>query len=127
MLKKLSSMKIFQYLRQGLANGLDILQRFLSNNSQYRHWSRSQLISYLEEVTNIHETAQENLARELMQLLDDVEGVARGDLSIRANAEADVTGAIADSFNFFLDDLCKLIAELPSDSPLRQKYRIPRN
>ncbi len=120
-------MKIFQYLRQGLANGLDILQRFLSDDSQYHHWSRSQLISYLKEVTNIHETAQEDLARELIQLLDDVEGVARGDLSIRANAEADVTGAIADSFNFFLDDLCKLIAELPSDSPLRQKYHAPRN
>jgi twitching motility protein PilJ len=45
------------------------------------------------------EEAKENLQRQVIRLLDDVEGAARGDLTVQAEVTADVLGAVADAFN----------------------------
>jgi len=115
-------------LKLWIVNWLDILQRYLIKD-QFSNLSRTQLIDSLAELANRHESSEQDLCRQIIQLLDNIEGIARGDLSIRANTtntiEFSSTGAIHDSLNFFLDDLCELLTELPEGAPLRKKYRLP--
>ena len=46
------------------------------------------------------------------KLLDEMSGVADGDLTQEAEVTADVTGAIADSFNYMLDQLRQIIGNV---------------
>jgi methyl-accepting chemotaxis protein len=46
----------------------------------------------------------------VMKLLDEVSGVAEGDLTAEAEVTADITGAIADSFNFMISQLRDIIS-----------------
>jgi twitching motility protein PilJ len=48
----------------------------------------------------------------VMKLLDEVSGVAQGDLTKEAEVSADVTGAIADSFNYMIEQLRKIIGNV---------------
>jgi methyl-accepting chemotaxis protein len=48
----------------------------------------------------------------VMKLLDEVGGVAEGDLTKEAEVTADVTGAIADSFNYMIEQLRKIIGNV---------------
>src|SRR5262249_1065426 len=45
----------------------------------------------------------------VMKLLDEVSGVAQGDLTKEAEVSTDITGAIADSFNYMTEQLRKII------------------
>ncbi|QEL13695.1 methyl-accepting chemotaxis protein [Limnoglobus roseus] len=56
--------------------------------------------------------SQDEVQRSIMKLLDEVSGVADGDLTKEAEVSADVTGAIADSFNFMIDQLRKIIGNV---------------
>ncbi|MGL4423881.1 MAG: HAMP domain-containing protein, partial [Gemmataceae bacterium] len=55
---------------------------------------------------------KEDIQRSIMKLLDEVSGVADGDLTKEAEVSADMTGAIADSFNFMIDQLRKIIGNV---------------
>jgi len=46
----------------------------------------------------------------VIKLLDEVSGVAEGDLTAEAEVTADVTGAIADSFNFMIGQLREIVS-----------------
>jgi methyl-accepting chemotaxis protein len=48
----------------------------------------------------------------VMKLLDEVSGVAQGDLTKEAEVTTDVTGAIADSFNYMIEQLRKIIGNV---------------
>lgn len=125
---------LFRRLRQWIINGLDILQRSLMKD-QFNQLSRAQLIKRLVELENRYESYTEYFNPQVIRLLDDLEAMYFGDLSIRTNTDYDdgkpnlvkfgVTGAHHDVLNLFLEDLCELIAELPEESPLRKKYRLP--
>jgi methyl-accepting chemotaxis protein len=52
----------------------------------------------------------------IMKLLDEVSGVAEGDLRKEAEVTADVTGAIADSFNYMIGELRGLIRSVQDTS-----------
>jgi twitching motility protein PilJ len=52
------------------------------------------------------------IQKSIMKLLDEVSGVADGDLTKEAEVSADMTGAIADSFNFMIDQLRKIIGNV---------------
>src|SRR5262249_58048917 len=52
----------------------------------------------------------------VMKLLEEVSGVAEGDLTIQAEVTADVTGAVADSFNFMIAELRRIIGQVQSTS-----------
>ncbi len=52
---------------------------------------------------------KEQIQNSIMKLLDEVSGVADGDLTKEAEVTADVTGAIADSFNYMLAQLREII------------------
>lgn len=56
------------------------------------------------------------IQRSIMKLLDEVGGVADGDLTRDAEVTADMTGAIADSFNHMTDQLRKIIGSVQNTS-----------
>lgn len=58
------------------------------------------------------EKAKEDLQRQVIRLLDDVEGAARGDLTVQAEVTADILGAVADSFNLTITISRKLLSKL---------------
>ncbi len=58
------------------------------------------------------EKAKEDLQRQVIRLLDDVEGAAQGDLTVQAEVTADVLGAVADSFNLTINNLQKLVRQV---------------
>ena len=117
-------------LRLWIANWLDILQRCLIKD-RFNNFSRSELIKQLMELENCYKSVTSDLNPQIIHLVDDVEAIARGDLSVRTERsdwnylEFSITFAVHDSLNVFLDELCELIADLPEESPLRRKYRLP--
>ncbi|KAB8319915.1 HAMP domain-containing protein [Tolypothrix campylonemoides VB511288] len=58
------------------------------------------------------ESARVNLQSQVIRLLDDVEGAARGDLTVQAEVSADVLGAIADAFNLTIQNLRDLVQQV---------------
>jgi len=58
------------------------------------------------------EQAKEELQRQVIRLLDDVEGAARGDLTVQAEVSADVLGAVADSFNLTIQNLREIVQQV---------------
>jgi twitching motility protein PilJ len=58
------------------------------------------------------EQAKENLQRQVIRLLDDVEGAARGDLTVQAEVSADVLGAVADAFNLTIHNLRDIVSQV---------------
>ncbi|GAB4360924.1 MAG: hypothetical protein Fur0042_30440 [Cyanophyceae cyanobacterium] len=58
------------------------------------------------------EQAREDLQRQVIRLLDDVEGAARGDLTVQAEVTADVLGAVADSFNLTIQNLREIVQQV---------------
>lgn len=58
------------------------------------------------------EQAKEDLHRQVIRLLDDVEGAARGDLMVEAEVSADVLGAVADAFNLTIQNLREIVRQV---------------
>jgi twitching motility protein PilJ len=58
------------------------------------------------------EREREDLQRQVIRLLDDVEGAARGDLMVEAEVSADVLGAVADAFNLTIQNLREIIRQV---------------
>ncbi|HIK25880.1 MAG TPA: HAMP domain-containing protein, partial [Thermosynechococcus sp. M46_R2017_013] len=56
-----------------------------------------------------NERQRDDLQRQVIRLLDDVEGAARGDLTVQAEVTADVLGAVADSFNLTIHNLRTIV------------------
>ncbi|QKD83681.1 GAF domain-containing protein [Thermoleptolyngbya sichuanensis A183] len=55
---------------------------------------------------------QETLQRQLMSLLDDVEGAASGDLTVRADVTAGEIGTVADFFNSIIESLRQIVTQV---------------
>lgn len=58
------------------------------------------------------EQAKEELQQQVIRLLDDVEGAARGDLTVQANVSADVLGAVSDAFNLTIRNLRTIVQQV---------------
>ncbi|MBD2136403.1 HAMP domain-containing protein [Anabaena sp. FACHB-1237] len=58
------------------------------------------------------EEAKENLQRQVIRLLDDVEGAARGDLTVQAEVTTDVLGEVADAFNLTIQNLRDIVQQV---------------
>ena len=58
------------------------------------------------------EREREDLQRQVIRLLDDVEGAARGDLTVEAEVSADVLGAVADAFNSTIQNLREIVRQV---------------
>ena len=68
----------------------------------------------LENQSNLLQSREErdHIQASIMKLLDEVSGVAQGDLTKEAEVTADVTGAIADSFNYMIAELRQVISRV---------------
>jgi twitching motility protein PilJ len=58
------------------------------------------------------EQAKEELQQQVIRLLDDVEGAARGDLTVQAEVSADVLGAVSDAFNLTIRNLRTIVQQV---------------
>src|SRR5688500_16246565 len=52
----------------------------------------------------------------ILRLLDEISNLANGDLTVRAQVTEDITGAIADSINYTIDELRRLVASITDAS-----------
>jgi len=59
---------------------------------------------------------RDELQKSVMRLLEEISGVADGDLTKQAEVTADVTGAIADSFNLMIEQLRGLVGNVQDAS-----------
>ncbi len=55
---------------------------------------------------------RDRIQQSIHKLLDEIAGVAEGDLTLEAEVTAEITGAIADSFNYMIGELRTLIARV---------------
>lgn len=55
---------------------------------------------------------RDSIQRSIMRLLEEVSNVAEGDLTREAAVTEDITGAIADSFNFMITELRRVIGQV---------------
>jgi methyl-accepting chemotaxis protein len=74
----------------------------------------SSLNAMLDNTLTLIQTREErdSMQASIMKLLDEVSGLADGDLTVEAEVTADATGAIADSFNFMIQELRNIINEV---------------
>jgi methyl-accepting chemotaxis protein len=74
----------------------------------------SRLNEMLDSLTELVQTREERdaLQERIQHLLAEVSTVAEGDLTIQAEVTADVTGALADAFNFMTDELRKIVSSI---------------
>lgn len=72
----------------------------------------SQITREAQQRATEQETAKDVLQRQVIRLLDEVEGAAQGDLTVQAEVTADVLGAVADSFNLTIANLRKLVQQV---------------
>lgn len=71
----------------------------------------AQLNSMLDQTLALIQSQEErdSIQRAVVKLLEEVSEVAQGDLTVRAEVTPDVTGAIADSFNYMIAELQRII------------------
>lgn len=81
-----------------------------SFNEMVRVISRTTLAA--QRKVSEQEQVKEELQRQVIRLLDDVEGAARGDLTVRAEVSADVLGAVADSINLTIQNLREIVQQV---------------
>ncbi len=91
------------------------------SSDEFGHLAKSfnQMTQFIESTTSEaqrkageQEKAKEDLQRQVIRLLDDVEGAARGDLTVQAEVTADILGAVADSFNLTIYNLQKIVKQV---------------
>ncbi len=72
------------------------------------------LNAMLDNTVNLLQSQEErdNMQSSILKLLDDVAGVAQGDLTKEAEVTAEMTGAIADSFNYMIVELRGIIGSV---------------
>jgi len=72
------------------------------------------LNAMLDNTLSLIQTREErdSIQSSIIKLLDEVSGVAEGDLTRDAEVSADVTGAIADSFNYMLEQLRRIVSDV---------------
>ncbi len=69
-------------------------------------------ISRAEEEMNRQQHDKEQLQEEIIHLLDQVEGASRGDMTVKAEVSASLTGAVADAFNVTIASLRRIIVQV---------------
>ncbi len=74
---------------------------------------QAKLLEEIEKVRNVTVSASdETLQQQLLQLLNDVEGAARGDLTVRADVTAGEIGTVADFFNSIVESLRDIVTQV---------------
>ena len=77
----------------------------------YRKDSQRRLAEIAEQSRQMEETNTNN-QEAILRLLDEMGDLADGDLTVQASVTEDITGAIADSINYAIDALRKLVSAI---------------
>ncbi|MCJ7773688.1 MAG: methyl-accepting chemotaxis protein, partial [Desulfobacterales bacterium] len=74
----------------------------------------SSLNTMLDNILPLLQTREErdSMQASVMKLMDEVSGLAEGDLTVRAEVTADITGAIADGFNAMAEQLGVVVRDV---------------
>ncbi|MDB9506515.1 methyl-accepting chemotaxis protein [Microcystis aeruginosa CS-338/01] len=107
----------FEHLSEGDFNAQATIyseDEFGQLANHFNQMARVVLTTTTEAQRHAAETERErqNLQRQVIRLLDDVEGVARGDLTVEAEVSADVLGAVADAFNLTIQNLREIVRQV---------------
>jgi twitching motility protein PilJ len=73
------------------------------------HWLHSKA-SVFERAAKEQAAQNDRNQQAILRLLDEMGSLADGDLTVEATVTEDITGTIADSFNFAIEELRKLVA-----------------
>ncbi|MCL1465420.1 methyl-accepting chemotaxis protein [Argonema galeatum] len=63
----------------------------------------------LQKLAAERQTEADSLSQQVLKLLNEIKGAAKGDLTVRAQVTNDILGAVADSFNFLISSLRKVV------------------
>ena len=63
----------------------------------------------LEKLAAERKAEADSMTEQVLKLLGEIKGAAQGDLTVRAEVTNDVLGAVADSFNFLIGSLRKVV------------------
>ncbi|MGL5063955.1 MAG: methyl-accepting chemotaxis protein, partial [Microcoleus sp.] len=63
----------------------------------------------LERLAAERKVEADSMTQQVLKLLGEIKGAAQGDLTVRAEVTNDVLGAVADSFNFLIGSLRKVV------------------
>jgi twitching motility protein PilJ len=72
----------------------------------------SQLATQAQRVAEMQRLESDRNQQAIMRLLDEMSNLAEGDLTVQATVTEDITGAIADSVNYAVEALRKLVATI---------------
>ncbi|MCT7964144.1 PAS domain S-box protein [Laspinema sp. D1] len=70
---------------------------------------KTQLIADLEIMSAQRQAEMDSLTQQVLKMLEQIKGAAKGDLTVRAAVTNDILGALADSFNFLISSLRKVV------------------
>lgn len=70
---------------------------------------KTQLIADLEIMSAQRQSEMDSLTQQVVKMLEQIKGAAKGDLTVRAAVTNDILGALADSFNFLISSLRKVV------------------
>ncbi|MGC9524522.1 MAG: methyl-accepting chemotaxis protein [Limnospira sp.] len=70
---------------------------------------RKQAEANLETIAAERKAEAESLTEQVLKLLGEIKGAAKGDLTVKAEVTNDVLGAVADSFNYLVSELRKVV------------------
>ncbi len=76
--------------------------------------SFNQVLTTTETLIQKQKAEYDSLQASIMKLLEEVSSTADGDLTMQAEVSSDATGAIADSFNYTIEQLRKIISRVQS-------------
>lgn len=76
--------------------------------------SFNQVLATTEKLIRKQKAEYDSLQASIMKLLEEVSSTADGDLTMQAEVSSDATGAIADSFNYTIEQLRKIISRVQS-------------
>jgi twitching motility protein PilJ len=71
-----------------------------------------QIASQAQRVAEVQRLETDRNQQAIMRLLDEMSNLAEGDLTVQATVTEDITGAIADSVNYAVEALRKLVATI---------------
>src|SRR5207302_95003 len=97
----------FRDLLQGLLQGNDAIRVARASEAELRGKA------FVDQSRGrAEQSEQQNRANEaaILRLLDEIGNLASGDLTVRAKVTEHMTGAIADSINYTIDELRRLVA-----------------
>lgn len=76
----------------------------------------AQILQEREEALQDSETLKDSLQQQIIQLLGEVQGASRGDLTVRANVVSGDIGTVADFFNAIVESLHQIVIKVKQSS-----------